>query len=410
MSGSPRSSIPGETGFMDPNPSHPRRTRPRWPWIIATLALLSVLAAGWWFGGRERPDPPQTVAVTRGNIEITVSALGKIGPKTFVDVGAQVSGQLDAVHVEVGDVVEQGQLLAEIDPSLFASRVEGDRARVASLEAQRSERAAALELARTQHARNQALVGRGLIARDLADISAAGLKQAQAQQASIQAQLREAQSTLDGNLASLGFARIYAPIAGTVVSQTVLEGQTLNASQVAPTLLRIADLQSMTVTAQVAEADIVRIAPGMSAYFSTLGQPGRRWSGRVRQVLPTPDILNEVVLYRVLIDVPNEDGALLPDMTAQVFFEVDAARDALVVPTNAISRKPDAPGIEVVRVVGERGTPAPRDVRIGLRDRDRAQVLEGLEEGERVVVPEDGAAASPRDRAGFGLLGGGRRR
>lgn len=391
------------------NPPRPRVPR----WIkYASLPLLLALAGAAVFlsgGFRDRPAPPVTVDVTRGDLEITVTALGKIGPKTFVDVGAQVSGQLDVVHVEVGDEVVQGQLLAEIDPSLFASRVEADRARAASLQAQRSERAAALELARTQHARNLALVERGLVARDLVDTSAAALKQAEAQVRSAQAQQAEAQSTLDGNLASLGFAKIYAPMSGTIVSQTVLEGQTLNASQVAPTLLRIADLQTMTVTAQVAEADIVRIAPGMPAWFSTLGMPERRWNGTVRQVLPTPDILNDVVLYRVLIDVDNGDGALLPDMTAQVFFEIDAARDALTVPANAVLTAPD--GRSFVRVPTEARVPEQRPVEVGLRSRDRVEVLAGLAEGERVIVPSAGqAAATERGSPGMGLLGGGRRR
>ena len=352
--------------------------------------------------------PARSAPVERGDIELSVTALGKIGPKTFVDVGAQVSGQLETVHVEVGERVAQGQLLAEIDPRLFQSRVEADRARVESLQAQLGERAAALELARTQHARNQALVQRGLVARDVVDVSEAALKQAQAQQRSLQAQLREAQSTLAGNEASLGYAKVYAPIAGTVVAQIALEGQTLNANQVAPTLLRIADLETMTVTAQVAEADVARIRVGMPAWFTTLGQPERRWQGTVRQVLPTPDILNEVVLYRALIDVANPDGTLLPDMTAQVFFELDSARDTLTVPLAAVARERGG-GESFVRVVGKRGEVERRPVRLGLRDRERAQVLEGLREGERVLVPQ-GERGTPEQRRGFGLFGGGGRR
>jgi membrane fusion protein, macrolide-specific efflux system len=370
--------------------------------LVVVLALGTVLMLG---GFRERAPEVRTAPVERGDIDITVSALGKVGPKTFVDVGAQVSGQLGKVHFQIGDRVEQGQLLAETDPRLFQSRVEADRARVASLQAQSAERAASLELARSQHKRNQSLVERGLIARDLVDTSAAAQKQAEAQQKSIHAQLREAQSTLDGDEASLGYARIYAPITGTVVSQTVLEGQTLNANQVAPTLLRIADLQTMTVTAQVAEADIVRIQVGMPAWFSTLGLPKRRWTGTVRQLLPTPDIINEVVLYKVLIDVENADGALLPDMTAQVFFEIESATDTLTVPANAVSTSQERGGKSFVRVL-ERGRPQRREVEIGLRDRDRAQVLDGLREGELVVVPEIAMPDANRQRGGFGLFGG----
>jgi macrolide-specific efflux system membrane fusion protein len=373
--------------------------------ILALLGAAALLV----LKGRAPAPVFATAAVERGDIEIVVTALGKIGPKTFVDVGAQASGQLDVVHVEVGDQVQQGQLLAEIDPRIVESRVEADRARVASLEAQRRERIASLELSRTQDKRNQSLVGRGLVARDVADTSAATVKQAQAQLNSVDAQLREAQSTLEGDLATLGYAKIYAPIAGTVVSQTVLEGQTINASQQAPTLLRIADLFTMTVTAQVAEADISRLRVGMKAWFSTLGQPKRRWQGTIRQLLPTPDIVNEVVLYKVLIDVPNEDGALLPDMTAQVFFEVDAARDTLIVPANAVATSPR--GGSAVRVLGKEG-PQTRPVEIGLRDRDKAQVLAGLQEGDLVIVPEATAANDARrGRPGMGgLLGGGGRR
>lgn len=382
---------------------------PRLAWI-GLLAVIGIAVAAWFLTrGGERNAAPSTVQVERGDIEITVSALGKIAPKTYVDVGAQVSGQLDTVHVEVGDRVEQGQLLAEIDPRIFESRVEADRARVESLQAQRSEREATLALAKTTHERNVSVAARGLIAKDLVDQSAAQLRQAEAQLAAVRASLKEAQSTLDGDVANLGYARIYAPISGTVVSQTVLEGQTVNSSMQAPTLMRIADLETMTVTAQVAEADIVRIEPGMKAYFSTLGQPDRRWTGSVRQVLPTPDIVNEVVLYKVLIDVGNEDGALLPDMTAQVFFEIESARDALLVPAAAVQGGREAR----VMVAGPDGKPQPREVKLGLRSRDKVQVLAGLEEGERVLLPEAGAGArggNPQQRPpGMGMFGGPRR-
>lgn len=394
-------------------PTASSRRRPRWLlWtaivVIAALAVGGYLLFG---GGAAKQAPPSTAQAERGDITITVSALGKIGPKTYVDVGAQVSGQLDVVHVEVGERVEQGQLLAEIDPRVYESRVEADRARVESLQAQLAERSASLALAQTTHTRNTSIADRGLIAKDLVDTSGATLKQAQAQLNSVRAQLKEAQSTLDGDVANLSYAKVYASMAGTVVSQTVLEGQTLNTNQTAPTLLRIADLETMTVTAQVAEADIPRLRVGTPAYFSTLGQPKRRWTGTVRQLLPTPDIVNEVVLYKVLIDVENSDGALLPDMTAQVFFVVEEARDAVTVPLNAVTVGPGPGNASFVRVVGAGGPPQRREVQVGLRDRDRAQILSGLEPGERVIVPDAVAANAQQQgqRGGFGMFGGPRR-
>lgn len=387
------------------------RRRPLIPILVIAIVLALGALAWWKFGANDtKATPPATAVAAIGNIENTVSALGKIGPKTYVDVGAQLSGQLEHLHVEVGDRVEQGALLAEIDPRIYESQVEGNRARVDSLNAQLAERRANLELAQATHTRNQSVAERGLIARETLDTSAAALKQAQAQITSLRAQLKEAQSTLDGNIANLGYARIYAPIAGTVVSVTALEGQTLNANQTAPTILRIADLDAMTVTAQVAEADIGRIQVGMAAWFTTLGQPDRRWQGQVRQIQPTPDIVNEVVLYKVLIDVDNADGALLPDMTAQVFFVVSQAHGVITVPVAAVFTSPQARGQSFVRVPGPEGTP-PRPVETGLKDREKVQIVSGLNEGDTVLLPQTTAAASTTTasssmRPPMGMMGG----
>lgn len=382
----------------------------RRPLILAMLVLaaLALATLAWWKWGRSQTQqaPAATATVQRASIENTVSALGKIGPKTYVDVGAQLSGQLEKLHVEVGDRVEQNALLAEIDPRIYESQVEGNRARVDSLKAQLAERQANLELARVTHARNESVAERGLIAREVLDTSAAQLKQAQAQIISLQAQLKEAQSTLEGNTANLSYARIYAPMAGTVVSLTALEGQTLNANQTAPTILRIAELDTMTVTAQVAEADIGRVNVGMPAYFTTLGQPDRRWQGEVRQVQPTPDIVNEVVLYKVLIDVDNGDGALLPDMTAQVFFILSQAHEVLTVPVAAVFSPPNARGKSFVRLPGAQDGP-PHAVETGLRDREKVEITAGLSEGDTVLLPSAATAAGPgnRPRPPMGMFG-----
>lgn len=378
---------------------------------IPLLLLAAILVAGlaWWKFGNGKPSTVATATATvqRASIENTVSALGKIGPKTYVDVGAQLSGQLESLSVEVGDRVEQGALLAQIDPRIYESRVAGDRARVDSLTAQLAERNASMELARINHNRNQAMAERNLIARDLLDTSAAQLKQAQAQVASVRAQLKEAQSTLDGDAANLGYARIYAPMSGTVVSISALEGQTLNANQITPTILRIADLDTMTVTAQVAEADIGRVHTDMPVYFTTLGQADRRWHGSVRQIQPTPDIVNEVVLYRVLVDVDNRDGVLLPDMTAQVFFVLAQARDVLTLPASAVTSEAEPKDKGFVQVPGPSG-PTQRAVVTGLRNRERVEIVSGLAEGDSVLLPASElsttakASESPPRR---GLLG-----
>jgi membrane fusion protein, macrolide-specific efflux system len=171
---------------------------------------------------------------------------------------------------------------------------------------------------------------------------------------------------------------------GTVVAQTTLAGQTVNASQSAPVIVRIANLEVMTVWAQVAEADVGKIVPGMPAYFSTLGLPERRWRGTVRQVQPTPKTDNDVVLYNVLIDVDNREQLLLPSMTVQAFFLLGEARDVPVVPLAALAR--DRSGYQAT-VLTESG-PEQRRVEVGLTNRTSAQIVSGLEPGDRIVLPQ----------------------
>jgi macrolide-specific efflux system membrane fusion protein len=369
--------------------------------LVIAVALFALAACS-----RDTAQAERTVKVTTGAIEQNVSALGKLEPRTYVDVGAQVSGQLDEVAVEVGDQVEKDQLLAEIDARVIESRVQANEARVTSLGAQRREQVAQLELATKQHERNLALYERKLISADVRDTSAAALASAKARIGSLDAQIAEAKSTVEGDRSTLGYAKVLAPMAGTVVSLTALEGQTLNASQTSPVILRIADLARMTVVAQVAEADVGRLRPGMKAYFTTLGAPDRRWNTVVRQVQPTPTVLNDVVLFNVLLDVENPDGALLPGMTAQVFFPQDRAQDVPLVPLAALEPA-GRPGAFRARVRGGRGVET-RDVVVGTRSRAMAEVVSGLAPGDEVILPQGAEAdqRGPRSPLGGGRRGG----
>jgi macrolide-specific efflux system membrane fusion protein len=386
------------------SPGAATRLRVGWPSrrLQAGLLGLALLAGAtgsayryWW----AEPSPSFTTApVVLGDVEKTVTALGSVKPKNYVDVGTQVSGQLRKVHVEVGDQVTKGQLLAEIDPTVYETRVRADRARAQDLKAQLAQQQAQLELARKQDARNRRLFAEGVISRDALEIGDAAVRVAAGRVASLGAQIEEAEATLRGDLANLGYTRIYAPMSGTVVSQPAVEGQTLNANQTAPIVLRVADLDTVTVWAQVAEADVVRLKPGLPAYFTTLGMPDRRWHGEVRQILPTPETVNDVVLHNVLIDVSNADRVLTPDMTAQVFFVLGAARNVPVVPVEALSPAGGgAADTYRVRVLSGRELLV-KPVRIGLVNRAAAEVVSGLSVGERVVTgtgTDAGGAAGP---------------
>ncbi|WP_235989111.1 efflux RND transporter periplasmic adaptor subunit [Pseudomonas lopnurensis] len=366
---------------------------------MVALVALALLGAKWGFPDRHMPY--ELVRLTRGDIEATVSAIGTLKPRHQVEVGARVSGQIDRLHVKAGDWVEKGQLLVEIDPRIPQATVNAGRAQLANLQAQLMEAQARFELTGQQQARQRQMHRDGATRLEDVQTAMAEHRMAAARIEQLKAQIEQTRSTLTGDEAQLDYTRIYAPMAGTVVSVNAEEGQTLNATYQTPALLRIADLSTMTVWAEVSEADVVKVKAGMPVYFSTLGGDGRRWPGRVRQVLPAPaepegqsagtalaPSTSKVILYTVLFDVDNADGALMAQMTAQVSFVVAAAKDALLVPLRSLGGPADRPGYYQVRVLNAAGEVEPREVQLGVRNRLSAQVLVGLGEGERLIAGE----------------------
>lgn len=283
------------------------------------------------------------VEVRRGDIEDLVAATGTLQPRDYVDVGAQVSGQLEKIHVEVGQSVKEGELLAEIDAEQSAARVEASLAQMRSLEAQLEQRRLSLVKAERDLARYRNLVAEEaatLESLQNAETEAANMR---AQMAQLRAQIDQLRASTRVEEANLKYTRIYAPMAGTVVSIAAKKGQTLNTNQQAPTLMRIADLAVMNVQTQVSEADVSKLRSGMAAYFTTLGGQGRRWYGKLDKIEPTPTVTNNVVLYNALFEVPNESGTLMTQMTAQVFFVVAQVHDVLLVPMSALNQSASGP-------------------------------------------------------------------
>ncbi len=372
------------------------------------LALISGLAAVLLAGGygawraSAAPAAAQsqpTAVVQRADLEETVSATGTLQPRDYVDVGTQVSGQLRAVHVEIGDVVEKGDLLAEIDPAVYRAKVDAAQAQLLHLEAQLAERQAQRKLAEQKAQRQANMMRENATTAEAVQTAEAELESAKAQINALKAQIQQVRSSLRGDQANLSYTKIHAPMAGTVVTQIAKAGQTLNANQSAPVVLRIADLSTMTVQTQVSEADVSRLRVGMPVYFSTLGGEGKRWHATLRQVNPTPEVVNNVVLYNALFDVPNVEGELMTQMTAQVFFVVGQAKDVLVVPAAALER---GRGGTTVRVQTAEGRFERRDVELGLVTRVAAEVRSGLEPGERVTTAAAAPARSARSASASG--------
>lgn len=372
--------------------------------LLAALCVIPIVAIAAWKFIPSGRDQFSTVQVRRGDIESSVTALGTLQPRRYVDVGAQASGQIRKIHVEAGDAVKEGQLLVEIDPSTQQAKLDASRFAIENLQAQLQEQYAQNQLARQKYQRQQNLAAGGATRDEDVQTAQAELKATQARIDMYKAQIRQAQASLRSDQAELGYTRIYAPMSGTVVAVDAREGQTLNAQQQTPLILRIAKLSPMTVWAEVSEADIGHVKPGMSAYFTTLSGGGRRWTSTVRQILPIPPKpLNEtsqgggspsstskrgtgrVVLYTVLLDVDNADNALMAEMTTQVFFVASSVKDVLTAPIAAL-QDGDAPGQQIARVVADNGAISERQVRVGISDRLRVQILDGLNEGDHLLI------------------------
>ena len=389
---------------------HRARTGGRWL-ALAILILVGLTAA--WASLRPAPGPDwQTAPIVRGDIEASVTAIGTLQPVRSVDVGAQVSGQITQIHVQAGETVRKGQLLAEIDASVLAATVEAGRAQMGALRAQLDDAKAQAELAARQHDRQRRLAKAQAASQDDLETATAAHKSAVARVAQYEAQIRQTAASLSADEARLSYTRIYAPISGVVTGVDVKEGQTLNATYQTPTVLRIADLSRMTVWTDVSEADIHHVKTGMGPYFTTLGGDRRCWRGTVRQVLPAPPVqpadasggagsaaqAAKAVQYTALFDVDNPDGALMPQMTAQVSVVAASARGVLIVPLAALKPVEDGDTHEV-RILAERSPDQVVEIRcvhLGVRDRLRAEVLQGLAEGEQVITGGVPQATRPR--------------
>lgn len=364
----------------------------------------------WWLD--HSPLQYDVTPVVRGDIEATVTAIGTLQPRRYVDVGAQVSGQIVHLHVQPGSRVAKGDLLVEIDPSVQRATVDAGRAALAGLRAQLAEQQAQQRLAQQQNARQQELALADATKREDVQTAEANLAAAFARLDNLKAQIDQTQATLKADEARLGYTRIFAPMAGTVVAVEAREGQTLNATYQTPNILRIADLSGMTVWTEVSEADISQVKPELPVYFTTLGGHGaakpRRWEGRIRQVLPAPPAVAaagaqagggqpqgmKAVNYTVLFDVDNPDGALMPQMTAQVSIVTARAKEVINVPLAAVDGL--AEDKTTVRVMRDNGDIETRVLTLGVRSRHLAEVLAGLGEREALVLGEKQIEKGPR--------------
>ncbi|TQK03091.1 macrolide-specific efflux system membrane fusion protein [Herbaspirillum sp. SJZ107] len=335
------------------------------------------------------PVKLDTVTAQRGDIRDTIAATGKLQLHKWADVYPQIGGQVKDVPVAIGDTVKADQPLIEITPTQQPTKAESNRAQMARLQADLADQRAQLDFAELQFKRQTQLKAQNATREEAFESARMSASSASARVDAITAQIRELEATLKIDEEARQKTTVKAPIAGTVVSLAARPGQMVTAAQPAAPLLRIADLSDMTVAARVAENDVTRLRPGMDASFTTPGYPGKHWSGKLRQVIPIPadgtGDQGKQAFYIVLFEVKNPNHALMSGMSAQVQFVVAQARDALLLPAKVLGA-PDDDGLYDVNVVDNARQISPRKLKVGVRTGQQAQILAGLDDGDKVLV------------------------
>lgn len=385
--------------------------------VFKWVAALVILAGLGWYGYQKMQPKNEATFITeevkRGKIAQTVSATGEIAATNLVDVGAQVSGQIKKMHVKIGDVVKEGDLIAEIDNVTQVNEVNTRKAQLQTYQAQLESAQVALKIAQRKYSRYKSLASADAVSKEEFEATEDSLATNRAKIKELQSSIRQTQIAINTAEKDLGYTRITAPSAGTVVSLVVEQGQTINASQTSPTVVQIADLTSMTNKMQIAEGDATKVKAGQTVNFTILSEPDTPISAKLDSVDPglttmsqgsyskSTDTTSNAIYYYARATVPNPEGKLAIGMTTQNTVEIASADNVLMVPTVAIKTKD---GKKFVRVLGANNQAVDKEIQTGLKDSMNTEVKSGLNEGDKVVMSEMGAdekaAAVEKEMAG----------
>lgn len=353
---------------------------------VIALILIIVVIAAYFFWPKENLPTYHTETITRGELSKEVTATGKLDAVRKVDVGAQVSGQLQTLLIKEGDAVKKGDLLAIIDPKKAQNDVTESQETDNELRANLQQAKAELRLAQLTYQRQLKLMGTHAIAQEELDRAKTDVEVKKARIITYEAQIKKNQATLDTAKTNLQYTRITAPMDGVVTFIKTLEGQTVIAAQEAPTILTLADLDTMLVKAEVSEADVIYLKPNLSASFTVLGAPDKAFSGKLKDILPTPEKINDAIFYYARFEVPNDQHLLRLQMTAQVKILLENKANVLLIPLSALGDEENTNQYSVDVLVN--GKPEKRVVKIGMRTDVYAEVLSGLNENDKVILGE----------------------
>ena len=377
--------------------------------LLGMALAVAVLAVGLglWTSGTSRPDIIYlSDAARRSVVRHVVNATGEVKAAQLVTVGAQVSGQIVKIHVQVGQMVNKGELIAEINATTQQNQLETDKALLQSYQERLESKKISRRIAERQYRREKALRAREAASQEDLESAETAWAFARAEVAELEALVRQTELAVNTDMENLGYTRITAPLAGTVVSVPVEEGQTVNAAQSTPTIAQIADLGRMEICLEISEGDIPAVRPGMAVSYTILGEPDVSAHAVLTSIDPGLTTLSDgtyesssssstgsasssssssgtAVYYYGKALVDNGDARLRIGMTVQAVIVTAEKADALTVPLLAVE---DGPEGKRVQVLADNGGTEARRVVTGLSDGVRMEIVDGLREGEKVVA------------------------
>ncbi|HBK6303079.1 efflux transporter periplasmic adaptor subunit [Campylobacter jejuni] len=374
--------------------------------LIILIAILGSVGAYFIFFNNDEKISYLTQKIQKKDISQTIEAVGKVYAKDQVDVGAQVSGQIIKLYVDVGTHVKQGDLIAQIDKDKQQNDLDITKAQLESAKANLESKKVALEIANKQYQREQKLYAAKASSLENLETQKNNYYALKANVAELNAQVVQLEITLKNAQKDLGYTTITAPMDGVVINVAVDEGQTVNANQNTPAIVRIANLDEMEVRMEIAEADVNKIKVGTELDFSLLNDPQKTYHAKIASIDPadtevsdssTSSSSSNAIYYYAKFYVANKDDFLRVGMSIQNEIVVASAKAVLAAPTYAIKSDPKGYYVEIL----ENQKAVKKYVKLGIKDSINTQILEGVNENEELIISSSADGLAPKMKLRF---------
>lgn len=361
--------------------------------LIVVLGLVIVTFSI--FSNKEQKSIFLTEPVKVGTVSESVIATGTVRSNNRIDVGAQVSGEIKKLNVTLGEKVKKGDLIAIIDSTTKENELEKSKSQLISYESQLESKKIALEVADSKYMRSKKLYKLKAISQDDYESAKEKYYGAKSDLKEIEELIKQAKIEVETAKTNLSYTTILSPIDGVIISIPVSEGQTVNSSQTAPTIVQIADLDKMLIKPEISEGDITKLKVGQDVEFTILSVPGRIYKGKISSIDPASTTLTDdeyqesvsdtdAVYYYANVIVDNEDNILRIGMTTTNTIKIKEVKNVLIIPSIALSKEN---GKYFVRILEDEKA-VKRSVKIGIKDDINVEIKSGVQKGEKVIVAE----------------------